>query len=69
MVRDERSENAKLCQELQHAQAAEEELQEKSFQLEQLRAEKASLEDENRRILAKVLRRPVPTPLSTLSLS
>ena len=69
VIRDERSENAKLRQELQHTQVAEEELQEKSFQLEQLRAEKTSLEDENRRILAKVLRRLVPTPISSLSLS
>ena len=54
VIRDERSENAKLRQELQHAQVAQDELQEKSFQLEQLRAEKVTLEDENRRILAKV---------------
>ena len=53
VIRDERSENAKLRQELQQAQVAQDELSEKGFQLEQLRAEKTTLEDENRRILAK----------------
>lgn len=54
VIRDERSESAKLRQELQNAQASQEELQEMAFKLEQLRAERAAIEDENRRIVAKV---------------
>ncbi|KAL1530447.1 hypothetical protein AB1Y20_001350 [Prymnesium parvum] len=55
VIRDEGSENAKLRQEVQQLQLLQDELQEKSFQLEHLRTEKESLEDENRRILAKAL--------------
>eukprot|EP00665_Eupelagonemidae_sp_cell47_P009188 gene9188-5256_t len=53
VIREERQENNRLRQELVHAQSAQEDVEEKALAIEGLVAEKAALEDENRRILAK----------------
>ena len=52
-IKQERLERSRLQQEVQRAEAAQEEANEKTLEIENLRAELAALQDDNRKVLSK----------------